>query len=61
MVDGQWWQAFLNVYLRRRAQEDEPLVYIHSEETDQEIILTLEEARELRRVIGTLLDDEAQR
>ena len=57
-VDGQWLQAWLNVYLRRRADESESLIYIHSEETDKELVLTTDEAHELHRVLGNLLQAE---
>jgi hypothetical protein len=55
MGDGKFWQAFLNVYLRRRVGEDEPVIYVHSEEADKEIVLTLAEAAELRDFIDYLL------
>jgi hypothetical protein len=45
---GTWRIAYLNVYLRRLPQSVEPLLYVHSEETDEEIRLTLDEARRLR-------------
>jgi hypothetical protein len=55
MDDGTYLRAFLNVYLRRPVREDESLVYIHSEETDAELLLTLPAPRELHRVLGSLL------
>jgi hypothetical protein len=54
-VDGDWLQARLNVYLRRRAGEPDSLIYLHSEETDEELLLTLPEAHELHRVLGELI------
>jgi hypothetical protein len=40
LVGDTWQMAYLNVYLHRGAGEDETLVYVHSEETDNELRLT---------------------
>ncbi len=45
LVGDTWQMAYLNVYLSRDADEDEALVHIHSEETEKELRLTLDEAR----------------
>jgi hypothetical protein len=55
-IDGTYLQAWLNVYLRRRAGEDESLVYIRSEETAEELLLILSEASELHRLLGSLIE-----
>ncbi|WP_370705096.1 hypothetical protein [Nocardioides sp. MH1] len=55
-ADGTWRMAYLNVYLRRLPDRDDALVYIHSEETDAELRLTLGEARDLIDYLVTLVD-----
>ena len=54
--DGVWRYPWLNVYLRRDHDHDDASVVIHSEETDKELFLTLEETRTLRDHLSSLLE-----
>lgn len=55
MSDGSYRYPRLSAYLRRQAGEDEALVWLHSEEIDTEIRLTLDEAREVAVHLNALL------
>jgi hypothetical protein len=56
MGDGEWHRAWLNVYLRRFPLDPTPRVFIHSEETDNELRLTLPEAKQLLGVLQQLIE-----
>lgn len=53
--DGVWRYPWLSVYLRREYDHDEATLVLHSEETDKELYLTLDEVRTLARHMSHLL------
>lgn len=56
MDDGTYWSSFVSVYLRREVGADEPLIYVHSEETDKELRFTIGEANQLAATLLQLIE-----